>query len=102
MTNFLLWFFDDKKILRSFDQFGNMVLEDTSERKMHRHSDGKTYFADIPLGVYVVRGESIVLMGQVGTDNNMMQELQLPELEEMMDSTNETKLEWDFDQDLLA
>ena len=90
------------QILRSFDQFGNMVLEDAAERKMHRHSDGKTYFADIPLGVYVVRGESIVLMGQAGPDT-VMQELQLPELEEMMDSTeNATKLEWDFDQDLLA
>jgi U6 snRNA-associated Sm-like protein LSm1 len=88
-------------MLRSFDQFSNMVLEDASERKIHRHSDGVTYYADVPLGIYVVRGDSIVLMGQVSSDEQM-KELRMPELDEIIEASNLEKLEWDFDKDLLA
>ncbi|KAG8463341.1 hypothetical protein KFE25_004852 [Diacronema lutheri] len=54
---------DGRKIigtLRSFDQFSNIVLETTVERII---VSGQ--FADLPLGLYVVRGENIVLLGPV-------------------------------------
>jgi hypothetical protein len=88
-----------------------MVLDDASERKIHHNrQDGIAYFADIPLGLYIVRGDSMVLLGQVGQDDtgNGMKQLQLVELEEMVAGTTRKEshegehLEWDFDKDLLA
>jgi len=88
-------------MLRSFDQFSNMVLEDASERKTHRDADGVTYFADVPLGVYLVRGESMVLLGQISSDEGMKQ-VEVDQLEEIMKKSSSSPLEWDFDKDLLA
>eukprot|EP00965_Chrysotila_dentata_P234568 6200253-Pleurochrysis_carterae.AAC.4 len=54
---------DGKKILgtmRSFDQYANIVLEHAVERVIV----GKC-FSDVPLGLYVIRGENVVLLGQV-------------------------------------
>ena len=54
---------DGKKIvgiLRSFDQFANLVLEAAVERVIV----GNLY-AEIPLGLYVVRGENVVLLGEL-------------------------------------
>lgn len=54
---------DGSKILgtlRSFDQFANIVLESAVERIIV----GSAY-SDIPLGLYIVRGENVVLMGEV-------------------------------------
>jgi hypothetical protein len=45
---------------RSFDQFSNIVLENAHERKVVG-----TKYADIPFGMFLVRGESIVLMGDL-------------------------------------
>lgn len=87
-------------MLRSFDQFSNMVLEEASERRMHRDEDGTTYFADVPLGVYVVRGDSMVLLGQISDDQGMKQ-VDPNELEELLKNASEP-LEWEFDKDLLA
>lgn len=56
------------KILRSFDQFSNMVLGETSERRvLHVQNGNETicYFTDIKLGLYLVRGDSMVLLGEV-------------------------------------
>lgn len=68
-------------VLRSYDQFGafssmsvpcltfystfdiraaNLVLEDTIERIYH----GQTY-ADDPVGLFLIRGENVVLLGEV-------------------------------------
>ena len=47
-------------IMRSFDQFANIVLEEAVERLLV----GKR-FADMPLGIYVIRGENVVLLGQI-------------------------------------
>ncbi|KAK4343341.1 hypothetical protein RND71_036435 [Anisodus tanguticus] len=44
---------------RSFDQHANIVLEGTSERVMV----GNLY-CDIPLGLYIVRGENVMLIGE--------------------------------------
>ena len=54
---------DGSKILgtlRSFDQFANIVLENAVERIIVGQS-----YSDIPLGLYIVRGENVVLMGEV-------------------------------------
>ena len=47
-------------VLRSFDQFANIVLEQAVERIIV----DKRY-ADVPLGLYIVRGENVVLLGQI-------------------------------------
>jgi len=54
---------DGRKIIgtmRSFDQFANVVIEHAFERVIV----GKK-FADVPLGLYVIRGENVVLLGQI-------------------------------------
>ena len=47
-------------MLRSFDQFANLVLEGAVERIIV----GQQY-GDIPLGLNVVRGENVVLLGEL-------------------------------------
>ncbi|KAF9685319.1 hypothetical protein SADUNF_Sadunf03G0042200 [Salix dunnii] len=47
-------------ILRSFDQFANAVLEGACERVIV----GDLY-CDIHLGLYVIRGENVVLIGEL-------------------------------------
>ncbi|XP_043473939.1 U6 snRNA-associated Sm-like protein LSm1 [Leptopilina heterotoma] len=49
--------------LRSVDQFANLVLHRTIER-IHV---GKEY-GDIPRGVFIVRGENVVLLGEIDRD----------------------------------
>lgn len=88
-------------ILRSFDQYSNLVLADSTERKVHRHKDGTVYFSDVPMGVYIVRGDSIVLLGQVAPDDGM-KKVEPAELEEMTKGSDHAALEWDFDKDLQA
>ncbi|WMV60108.1 hypothetical protein MTR67_053493 [Solanum verrucosum] len=44
---------------RSFDQYANIVLEGTSERVIVGN-----LCCDIPLGLYIVRGENVMLIGQ--------------------------------------
>ena len=46
--------------LRSFDQFANIVLENAVERIIVGSS-----YSDIPLGLYIGRGENVVLMGEI-------------------------------------
>ena len=46
--------------MRCFDQFSNVVMEDTYERHV---VDG--LYGDIPLGLYMIRGDSIVLAGEL-------------------------------------
>mmetsp|Transcript_16742 Transcript_16742/g.25142 ORF Transcript_16742/g.25142 Transcript_16742/m.25142 type:complete len:118 (+) Transcript_16742:122-475(+) len=80
--------------LRSFDQFLNLVLEDTSERIL---LPGK--YCDIPLGVYIVRGDNIVLVGDLDSvreANDMkLEKIQPEDLAEY--SEGDDKLEWDFE-----
>ena len=47
-------------ILRSFDQFANLVVEHSVERIIV----GEQY-GDIPLGLQIIRGENVVLLGRV-------------------------------------
>lgn len=50
-------------VLRSWDQFANLVLQDTVERIYA----GKLY-ADVPRGIFLVRGENVLLLGEVDLD----------------------------------
>ncbi|WBW72759.1 mRNA decapping complex subunit [Schizosaccharomyces osmophilus] len=57
---------DGKKligILRSFDQFANLMLQYTIERI---YVDDM--FGDIDRGVFIVRGENVVLLGELDLD----------------------------------
>ncbi|KAK9765720.1 putative Sm-like protein LSm1, variant 2 [Basidiobolus ranarum] len=47
-------------VLRSYDQFANLVLQDTVERIYV----GDCY-GDIPRGIFIIRGENVVLLGEV-------------------------------------
>jgi len=74
-------------VLRSYDQFANLVLEDTIERIYH----GSTY-ADMRVGVFLIRGENVVLLGEIDLD----QEDELP-----LQPVNYPMLEPLFRQDTL-
>ena len=83
--------------LRSFDQFMNLILEDTCERVL---LPGR--FCDVPLGLYIVRGDTIVLMGEVDpeteADNMKLIRLTPEEMMELEDvEPEESKLSWDFE-----
>jgi U6 snRNA-associated Sm-like protein LSm1 len=49
--------------LRSVDQFANLVLHRTIER-IHVGKE----FGDIERGVFIVRGENVVLLGEIVSD----------------------------------
>lgn len=46
--------------LRSIDQYANLLLSSTFERI---HVGNK--FGDVPKGIYIIRGENVVLIGEV-------------------------------------
>ncbi|KAG4300865.1 hypothetical protein PCANB_002914 [Pneumocystis canis] len=57
---------DGKKLigtLRSFDQYANLVLQGTIERIYVDE-----VYGDIPKGVFIVRGENVVLVGEIDLD----------------------------------
>lgn len=64
------------------DQFANLVLHQTIER-IHV---GKCY-GDIPRGVFVVRGENVVLLGEIDAEKTEPGKLGLQEvsLEEILE-----------------
>ncbi len=49
-----------KGFLRSFDQYANLVLDNTVERLMVEDS-----YADVPMGIFVIRGENVMLLGEI-------------------------------------
>ncbi|KAG0128880.1 hypothetical protein HOY82DRAFT_565430 [Tuber indicum] len=50
-------------VLRSWDQYANLVLQSTIERLYV----GDAY-CDIPRGVFIVRGENVLLLGEIDLD----------------------------------
>uniref|UniRef100_A0A7R9YFM7 U6 snRNA-associated Sm-like protein LSm1 n=1 Tax=Pinguiococcus pyrenoidosus TaxID=172671 RepID=A0A7R9YFM7_9STRA len=65
-------------IMRSYDQFANMVLEETVEREVFQDC-----YAETPLGLYIVRGDSVVLLGETHQDGEARMGLQKVSLEEI-------------------
>ncbi|KAL2056954.1 hypothetical protein ABVK25_002693 [Lepraria finkii] len=52
-------------VLRSWDQFANLVLQDTVERTFVQD-----VYSDIVRGVYLVRGENVLLLGEIDLDKD--------------------------------
>ncbi|VVD03598.1 U6 snRNA-associated Sm-like protein LSm1 [Leptidea sinapis] len=54
--------------LRSVDQFANLVLHKTIER-IHVGNE----YGDIPRGIFIIRGENVVLLGEIdkGKEENL-------------------------------
>ncbi|KAL1585034.1 U6 snRNA-associated Sm-like protein LSm1 [Cladosporium halotolerans] len=52
-------------VLRSWDQFGNLVLQDTIERLFVQN-----LYADIERGLFLVRGENVSLLGEIDLDKD--------------------------------
>ncbi|KAI5304086.1 SM-like, degradation of cytoplasmic mRNAs and positively regulates transcription initiation, partial [Ascosphaera pollenicola] len=50
-------------ILRSWDQFANLVLQDTVEKIY-----AGNLFAEQKRGIYIVRGENVLLLGEIDLD----------------------------------
>lgn len=80
-----------------------MVMENTSERRMC-FKDGISHYCDVPMGLYVVRGDSMVLLGQVGDFmlKEKMKSVDLDELMAMIAESGTGAINWDFDADLEA
>jgi len=84
--------------LRSFDQFMNLILEDTCERVL---LVGK--YCDFPLGLYIVRGDNIVLLGEIDetkehtTMEKIDQEQYVVAMSEESNEAENLKTVWDFD-----
>ncbi|KAH8194022.1 hypothetical protein TruAng_011814 [Truncatella angustata] len=63
-------------ILRSWDQFANIVLQSTIERTYYSLPDAteespiKGYFADQKHGIFLVRGENVLLLGEIDLDKD--------------------------------
>ncbi|KAI5961886.1 uncharacterized protein KGF55_003857 [Candida pseudojiufengensis] len=54
-------------ILRTFDQFANLVLQDTFER-IYLNDQNNEKFGETYRGVFMVRGENVVMMGELDID----------------------------------
>ncbi|KAI8826201.1 Sm-like ribonucleoprotein [Fimicolochytrium jonesii] len=55
---------DSRKLigwLRSYDQFANLVLQDTVERT---YAEDNTY-GDVYRGIFLIRGENVVMLGEI-------------------------------------
>lgn len=81
-----------------------MILQDTYERRIVT-SEGVCYYHDVYLGVYILRGDSMVLMGQLNEmrEQLVMRQVSLEELEKIKSKeAGQEPLEWDFDADLVA
>lgn len=69
--------------LRSIDQFANLVLHRTVERI---HVDCR--YGEIPLGVFIVRGDNVVLLGEVDEIKDQHKKLVQVSKEEILEAQN--------------
>ena len=74
--------------LRSVDQFANLVLHKSVERI---HVD--SMFGDIPKGIFVVRGENVVLLGEVDPENEERLDLERVSIEKILEAQNKMRKE---------
>jgi U6 snRNA-associated Sm-like protein LSm1 len=86
--------------LRSFDQFMNLILEETCERVLLTGKDTKKKYCDFPLGLYIVRGDNIVLLGEIDVEvesENLERIDQEQYLALSADQDEGGKVVWDFE-----
>jgi len=65
-------------VLRSWDQFANLVLQSTVERifvppsgSLKSSSPTQSgLYADVPRGIFLVRGENVLLLGEIDLDKD--------------------------------
>lgn len=67
--------------LRSVDQFANLVLHKTIER-IHVGNQ----YGDIPRGIFIIRGENVVLMGEVDREKEHCPQLQQVSVEDILNA----------------
>ena len=83
-------------MLRSFDNFANLVLEHAVERHFVDH-----FYADLYLGCMLIRGENVVMVADVNDQATMnLTKVKLHELldkeDQLLRATDGPKLNWDF------
>ncbi|KAK7571822.1 hypothetical protein V9T40_014294 [Parthenolecanium corni] len=90
----MVWLRDGRTligILRSIDQFANLVLHRTVERI---HVGSK--YGDLPVGVTIIRGENVILLGEIDPFKEMTQpltEVSLTEILSLQKAEQEKKFE---------
>jgi len=62
-------------MLRSCDQFNNLVLFDSVEQ-IHLNKE----YCEIPLGIFIVRGDNLQLVGEVNEDREIASKGQLKQI----------------------
>ncbi|TMW48099.1 hypothetical protein DOY81_006839 [Sarcophaga bullata] len=67
--------------LRSVDQFANLVLHRTIER-IHVGNE----YGDIPRGVFIIRGENVVLLGEIDREKESKLPLKEISVDEILDA----------------
>ncbi|XP_037952139.1 U6 snRNA-associated Sm-like protein LSm1 [Teleopsis dalmanni] len=67
--------------LRSVDQFANLVLHRTIER-IHVGNE----YGDIPRGVFIIRGENVVLLGEIDREKETKLPLKEISVDEILDA----------------
>ncbi|XP_055390351.1 U6 snRNA-associated Sm-like protein LSm1 [Condylostylus longicornis] len=67
--------------LRSVDQFANLVLHRTIER-IHVGDE----YGDIPRGVFIIRGENVVLLGEIDKEKETKLPLKQTSVESILDA----------------
>lgn len=93
--------------LRSFDQYANLILDNTVERLTVEDS-----YADVPIGIFVIRGENVMLLGEVDEERELklgssMKQVTEPEIRRALAAIKEDraamkrgeKLEWPIPED---
>ncbi|KAK6178091.1 hypothetical protein SNE40_012922 [Patella caerulea] len=81
--------------LRSIDQFANLVLHRTIER-IHV---GKKY-GDIDRGIFIVRGENVVLLGEVDLQNENNPSLEKVPIDDILEMQRAEQLQKQQEEDL--
>ena len=83
--------------LASHDQYCNLVLENTVERRIAK---SKGIYADDELGVFLVRGDNIVLLGEIDPEREQAQTaLKEAAMEDVVMALQEEEEEEDSDDD---
>lgn len=85
---------------------------DTVERRIVRLRDQQgtnalqCFYSDLPLGTFLVRGDSMVLMGAVDDDDDddasWLSPVASAQEFSKLQEKGEATIEWDFDGDLIA
>ncbi|KAF6025607.1 LSM1 [Bugula neritina] len=74
--------------LRTIDQFANLVLHQTIERI---HVDKQ--YGDIPRGIFIIRGENVILLGEVDDEKFKNSGLEEAPIDEVLEKQRSLQLQ---------